>query len=94
LLNNYSPVKSLILLVDNTGHIWEVVRRNDLTKNSLSNIENISTVLSKSNYQDNNLLNIDIKENYDTKTFNNSEIEISKNTDLNISLLLKDHNDY
>ncbi len=45
--------------------------------------------LNNSNLVDEKLLNIEIKENED-KSFANSELDISKNTDFNISALIRD----
>jgi hypothetical protein len=93
-LNNYIHLRSLIILVDNKGNLWELVRRNDLTSQSLSNPENINSFLTKVNLEDNKLLNIEIRENFDTRSFNNSELDLSKTSDLNISFLLKENNEY
>ena len=94
ILSNYIHLRSLIILVDNKGNLWELVRRNDLTTQSLANPDNITSLLSKVNQEDNKLLNIEIRENFDARSFNNSELDLSKNSDLNISFLLKDNNEY
>ena len=93
LLSNYVPNKSIILLVDNKHGLWELVKRNDLDLNCLSNLESISSLTIKKLQDDNKLINIEIKDNYDMSSLNNSEIDLSRNNDINISMLLKDNNE-
>ncbi len=86
------------------NNIWEFVRRPDLSIASLSTNENITSILSNigvkkqnnynsnlnnSNIIDEKLLNIEIKEN-EEKSFINSELDISKVTDFNLSALIRD----
>lgn len=103
-LNTYNQNKNILLLVDSKNTVWELVKRPDLSIASLSTVENITSIgsginLNKDeNYNSNNntsnivdekLLNIEIKENED-KSFVNSELDISKVTDFNISALIRD----
>jgi len=101
-LMNYNVAKNLLLLVDNRNTIWELVRRNDLNIGSLnSNCENLISVtagISSNKYfldddsPKSRLLNIEIKDNYDNRSMNNSELDISKVTDFNISHYIRETN--
>lgn len=91
-LNTYNQNKNVLLLIDSKNTVWELVRRIDLSVNNLHSIENITscgTGFKDENNLDEKLLNIEIKENED-KSFINSELDISKNTDFNISALIRD----
>jgi hypothetical protein len=103
-LSTYNQNKNVLLLVDSKNNIWEFVRRPDLSIASLSTNENITSILSNigvkkqnnynsnlnnSNIIDEKLLNIEIKEN-EEKSFINSELDISKVTDFNLSALIRD----
>jgi hypothetical protein len=90
-LESFIETKNLIFLVDSFNNIWELVRRNDLTIYTLTNSDNLKSVTHKNrdNYDvGEKLLNIEIKEIDDGKSFN--DLDISKVTDLNISHLLHD----
>lgn len=97
---DYDPAKNLLFMVDGKQNIWEVVTREDLSIDCLLNCENLysitTTTMAKRNKfeqindnDQNRLLNIEIKDNHDEKCFSNSEFNISKITDLNISNLMK-----
>ena len=90
-LESFVETKNLLFLVDSSNNIWELVRRNDLTVHSLTNSDHLRSVIHK--YRDNydvgeKLLNIEIKDIDDGKSFN--DLDISKVTDLNISQILRD----
>jgi len=105
ILNTYSHNKNILLLVDNENNIWELLRRNDLSITNLSTIESVSSLISIKNgefncicnknkndnleYNQEKILDIEIREN-EEKSFANSELEISKVSDFNISVLIKD----
>lgn len=102
-LNTYNQNKNVLLLVDSKNSIWEIVKRSDLSVNNISTMDNITSCLSLTNNQfynfsntENNndlinekLLNIEIKDNED-KSFINSDLDISKVTDFNISALIRE----
>jgi hypothetical protein len=104
-LSGFNSNKNILLLVDGKGLIWEIIKRNDLDISRFSNEEYItsfSSILDKDKYKGQNkilenenfeekFMNIEIKENED-KSFINSELDISKVSDMNISQLIKDSN--
>lgn len=101
-LNTYNHNKNILLLVDSKNTIWELVKRSDLNINNISTMDNITSLVSisynkdensenanKNNLPDDKLLNIEIKD-YEDKSFINSDMDISKVTDFNISALIRD----
>ncbi len=103
-LNLYSFNKNVLLFVDSKNNIWEIIKRKDLCINSIGNCENISSVISGfvSNYQGdgdsecsgiNKFGNLEIKDNFEDKSLNGSELDISKVTDFNLSHYIRDMND-
>lgn len=105
-LNCFNPSKNILLFVDSKNNFWELVKRNDLTLNIvMNNCENIMSVTSglKTNKfvcgdaedsPKSKLLNIEIKDNFDDRSsLNNSELDISKVTDFNLSHFIRDMNE-
>ena len=98
-MNGFILNKNILLLVDSKNTIWEIIKRTDLNIFKLSSEDYIiscCSILDKENISENKLLddklmNIEIKENED-KSFINSDLDISKVTDLNISQLIRDTN--
>jgi len=99
-LNGFNSNKNVLLLVDSRSKIWEIIKRNDLDVTKLSNDEYVNSccsIFSKDKFNEDNkildekLMNIEIKENED-KSFINSELDISKVSDMNISQLIRDTN--
>jgi hypothetical protein len=92
-LNQYNENKNIILLVDSKNNIFELIKRNDLTINNITNNDNIVSILGKlkdSYNVEDRLLNIEIKDHYDNRSI--SELDISKVTDLNISQIMRECN--
>jgi hypothetical protein len=104
-LTGFNSNKNILLLIDGKGLIWELIKRKDLDISRLSNDEYVTSccsIFDKDNYKEKNkiygnevlndkLLNIEIKEDED-KSYINSELDISKVSDMNISQLIKDTN--
>jgi hypothetical protein len=102
-LNVYNPNKNVLLFLDSKNSFWELVKRNDLSINYLiSNVDNIISVtsgLDAKQYNSNNIYgeespkskfyNLEIKD----RSCNNSDLDISRMTDLNISHFIRDIND-
>ena len=76
-LNNYNQYKNIILFVDNNENIWELIKRNDLNLNDITNNpQNIQSILISDKIND-KLSNIEIKEN--SSNSNRNSIEENKN---------------
>ena len=99
-LNSYKHNRQVLLLVDNKNRVWELVKRNDLNIYSLAreneNLVSITSALQRNdllNIEDSpksKLLNIEIKDNYDNRSLNNSELDISKVSEFNISHYIRE----
>jgi hypothetical protein len=99
-LSSYKHNKQLLLLVDNKNCVWELVKRNDLNIYSLAreneNLISITSALYQTNLLNiedspkSKLLNIEIKDNYDNRSLNNSELDISKVSEFNISHYIRE----
>jgi hypothetical protein len=102
-LNTYIPNKNVLLFLDSKNSFWELVKRTDLTINYLiNNVDNILSVTSgidTKQYNSNNVegeespiskfYNLEIKD----RSCNNSDLDISRMTDLNISHFIRDINE-
>lgn len=90
-LNTASSNKNIVLLIDSQNNIWELVKRKDLNINALMNPDSISTIVGQSTFNDDDrLLNIEIKENYEDSF--NSDLDMSRNTEFNFSSIIKETN--
>ena len=49
-LESFNENKNLLLFVDGSLNIWELVRRNDLNANSMLSYDNITSILNKNKY--------------------------------------------
>jgi hypothetical protein len=108
-LNAYTQSKNILLFVDSKNSFWEIVRRNDLDSKGLSTgVEGIMSVTSLTNagnefYNCNNTSKLDDLEDSPKSKFynleikdgsmNNSELDISRNMDFNISNFIREIND-
>lgn len=110
-LNSYNSSKNVLLFSDSKNNYWEIVRRPDITSNTLLNkSENIVSVVSGMYLQNSELLKSGNKsKNYDNdeylnqskfynieikdRSLNQSELDISKFTDLNMSFCIRDNMD-
>lgn len=99
-LTNFSSNKNILLLVDSKSIIWEIIKRKDLDISKLNNeefINSCSSIINMKNFEEkifeenDRLMNIEIKEN-EEKSFADSALDISKVSDMNISLLIRDTN--
>jgi hypothetical protein len=80
--------QNVILLIDENKNIWELIKRTDLTMDSLSKPEGIKPVIvDYSNSTNPNYINIQRDDNVSIK---NSEIDVSKISEFNISALIKE----
>ncbi len=86
-MNKYEA-ESVLLLIDGNNQVWEIIKREELNLNSLKNPESIDSLKKKVYLNNDNNLNIDLKEINNT-SMNNSYLHTGKN-DFNISILLKD----
>jgi hypothetical protein len=107
-LNAYIPSKNLLLFVDSKNNFWEIVRRYDLDSRGLSSgVEGIMSVTSLTNagnefYNATNRSKLDLEDSPKSKFYNleikdrsmnNSELDISRNLDFNISNFIREIND-
>jgi hypothetical protein len=90
-LNNYNQYKNIILFVDNNENIWELIKRNDLNLNDITNNpQNIQSILISDKIND-KLSNIEIKENSSNSNRNSIEENKSlKYSDFRISKYIEE----
>ena len=108
-LNAFSPTKNILIFLDSKSNFWEIVRRNDLdTRGLINGIEGVISVTSllssagvpefytnRSKFENledspkSKFYNLEIKD----RSLNNSELDISRTTDFNISHFMRDMNE-
>ena len=84
-LSNYNQYKNILFLIDNKGNVWELIKRIDLTMNTI--ISNPSIVFCEK-IQD-NLSNIEIRDPFDNKSIITSE-EDGKYSEFSLSKYIKE----
>ncbi len=106
-LNMYAPSKNILLFVDSRNNFWEIVRRTDLDSRGLSSgVDGIMSVTyltgNDFNHNHNNNSRMDLEDSPKSKFYNleikdrsmnNSELDISRNLDFNISNFIREIND-
>jgi hypothetical protein len=95
ILDLYKINSNLILLVDSNNMVWEILKRDDLTISSLMTPENIISYKDQLLQVNHNLLLDFICEQEleeENKSLNNSEIDLSKVSDFNMSNLIRETN--
>lgn len=82
ILDDYDLNSNILVLIDNNGNCWELVKRPDLSPLMLEKGENVVSVLNKE-FENllftDKLINIDIKDNYDE--LQSSAVDLSKFND-------------
>ena len=76
--------KSVILLVDGNKNLWELIKRSDLNENSLKSPESIQPIITYPQKF------VELEFGEENKSMKNSEVELSKESEFNISNLIKD----
>lgn len=97
-LANFNPKKNILLLIDNKGEVWELIKRKDLNANNIkTHPDNVKSVikneffvgLEKIKTEENENDSIIIKE-VDGSLLNKSEVELGKD-DVNLSKFIKEN---
>lgn len=89
ILSEYNPdEKEIILFVDNSSNIWELIKRKDLSINSLSttqatqDIISLNKIISEMNLLSNDQENRGV--DLENLSVNNSELDLSRNTEMSV----------
>ena len=86
-LNTYNLDKNILLLIDGKNAIWEIVKRIDLSADSLINIENITSCMTLERESEQVL---DFAFTYiNNESLIDSDLDISKVSEMNISEMIK-----
>lgn len=104
-LTNYQANKNILLFVDSNHNVWEIIKRFDININSITNNDNLISIVNYNNNNNNSnnkffniddtsskFLNIEIKDNYDNRSMNTCELDVSKITDFNNMSIIHDDN--
>lgn len=91
-MENNKECNNLIFMIDDKSNIWELIRRIDLSYNNLNNGRELYSYkeLFKDKEDEHNIYTIQIETN-ETSSIYESDLDISKGSDLNISNYIKDN---
>ncbi len=92
LLNDYDPdSKDILLFIDNKNNIWELIKRNDLKIETLNSSHELVSYnkLIMDLRNDKRLMEENILDIHNS-SFNNSDLDISKGSDCNLSNIVKE----
>jgi len=86
--------KTVLLFVDNKNNIWELIRRSDIKLSQLNNPDSISSIIktTKNNscFNTEKLLNIEINDNNSENLNTVSDVNISRNSNFDLSTILRE----
>ncbi len=89
LFEEYNFKENVILFTDNKNNIWEIVLREDLTKENLNNDEIFP--LSVTKQSEDRVIDINCgSQSPHENSLNDSQVTIEKNNDFNIENLMQD----
>jgi hypothetical protein len=91
-MENNRECKNIIFLVDDKSNVWELLRRNDLSIKNLNDGRDISSYKEfyKDKEDESDFYTIQIETN-ETSSVDESDLDISRLSDLNISNFIKDN---
>lgn len=89
LLNSTHEESSILLLVTDKNEFWELIKRSDITTDSLSDPKSIQS-LPYDIFKNGIKLKLETEHNINNDSINNSDFDLSQISDFNISSLIKD----